>query len=43
VKESLITLSPRFSMRRMVKQYMDEFYLPAMSGEQITEPQPATD
>jgi len=43
VKESLMTLSPRFSMRRMVKQYMNEFYLPAMSGEEITEPEPATD
>ncbi len=38
VKESIITLSPRFSMTRMVKQYTNEFYLPAMTGELIVEP-----
>jgi starch phosphorylase len=29
-KESMRTLIPRFSMRRMVKQYIEEMYLPAM-------------
>ena len=30
VKESMRTLAPQFSMKRMVKEYMDELYLPAM-------------
>lgn len=30
VKESIRTLAPRFSMRRMVKQYVQEMYLPAL-------------
>lgn len=29
-KESIRTLSPRFSMTRMVKEYMTELYHPAM-------------
>lgn len=33
VKESIRTLAPRFSMRRMVKEYADELYLPVMQGE----------
>ncbi len=28
IKESVITLAPAFSMRRMVKQYVEEMYLP---------------
>jgi len=30
VKESIRTLAPQFSMKRMVKEYMDELYLSAM-------------
>jgi len=30
VKESMRTLAPQFSMKRMVKEYMDELYLSAM-------------
>jgi len=30
IKESIKTLSPRFSTTRMVKQYMNELYLPAI-------------
>mgnify|MGYP002623027621 FL=1 len=30
VKESIRTLAPQFSMRRMVKEYAEELYLPAM-------------
>lgn len=30
IKESIRTLAPRFSMRRMVRQYVDEMYLPAL-------------
>ena len=33
MKESIMTLTPRFSTMRMVKQYMNEFYLPAMQVE----------
>ncbi len=32
VKESIRTLAPQFSMRRMVKEYMNNLYLPAMSA-----------
>jgi glucan phosphorylase len=28
MKESIRTLSPRFSMRRMVKEYTDNLYFP---------------
>jgi starch phosphorylase len=31
MKESIITLAPRFSMRRMVKDYANEIYLPSIS------------
>jgi len=41
MKESIITLSPQFSMMRMVKEYTDQYYLPAMRG--ITMPEPAID
>ena len=37
IKESIKTLTPRFSTTRMVKQYMNELYLPAM---QMTEEEP---
>jgi starch phosphorylase len=30
VKESIRTLAPRFSMRRMVREYVDTMYLPAL-------------
>jgi starch phosphorylase len=30
MKESIRTLAPQFSMRRMVKEYMERLYLPAM-------------
>jgi starch phosphorylase len=30
MKESIRTLAPQFSMRRMVKEYMERIYLPAM-------------
>jgi starch phosphorylase len=30
-KESMRSLIPRFSMRRMVKQYVEEMYLPSMA------------
>jgi starch phosphorylase len=30
VKESIRTLAPRFSMRRMVREYVDSMYLPAL-------------
>lgn len=43
MKESIITLSPRFSMTRMVKQYVDEFYLPAINSLSLVEPAPAAD
>lgn len=32
VKESISTLAPQFSARRMVKQYMEKLYLPAMEN-----------
>ena len=37
-KESIRTLAPRFSMRRMVREYVDSMYLPA-----LPEPEPAED
>ena len=32
VKQSIITLTPRFSMRRMVKEYISKMYQPALQG-----------
>jgi len=32
VKQSVITLAPRFSMRRVVKEYISEMYQPALPG-----------
>jgi starch phosphorylase len=41
MKESIRTLSPQFTMRRMVKEYVERLYLPAMqqrgTPEKITE------
>jgi len=33
VKESIRTLAPQFSMRRMLKEYMEQMYLPALDSE----------
>jgi glycogen phosphorylase len=33
VRESIRTVMPRFSARRMVKQYVESMYAPALSGE----------
>ncbi len=33
VKESIRTLAPQFSMRRMVKEYVNQLYVPAMKSE----------
>jgi len=30
IKESIRTLAPQFTMRRMVKEYVTQMYLPAM-------------
>jgi starch phosphorylase len=32
VKESIRTLAPQFSMRRMVKEYMTRYYVPAIGS-----------
>jgi starch phosphorylase len=34
VRESLRTLTPRFSLRRMLKEYATDYYLPAINEEQ---------
>jgi starch phosphorylase len=36
VKQSIRTVLPRFSTRRMVKEYVREMYLPAMRQESVT-------
>ncbi|MCC7130696.1 MAG: hypothetical protein IT297_09900 [Anaerolineae bacterium] len=33
MKESIRTIGPQFSMRRMVKEYLERLYLPEMKGE----------
>jgi glycogen phosphorylase len=33
VKECLRTLTPQFSLRRMLKEYMSDYYLPAIEGK----------
>jgi starch phosphorylase len=38
MKESIRTLAPQFSMRRMVKEYLLDLYLPAMPVERNQEP-----
>jgi starch phosphorylase len=35
MKESIRTLSPQFSMRRMVKEYVEQLYVQALQSEQI--------
>jgi len=37
IKESIRTLSPQFSMRRMVKEYTERLYIPAMQGRKEKE------
>ena len=32
MKESIRTLAPQFSMRRMVKEYTESLYIPAIQG-----------
>lgn len=34
IKESLRTLVPQFSTRRMLKEYMSQLYLPEMNGKE---------
>lgn len=43
VKESMKTLTPRFSMRRMVKEYMMELYYPAIQTAKGIDPNKAVD
>ena len=38
MKESIISLSPRFGMTRMVKEYLDDYYLPAIDRQQVKQP-----
>ena len=33
VREAIRTVTPRFSARRMVKEYAENMYVPAMTGE----------
>ena len=40
IKESIRTLAPQFSMRRMLKEYMSELYLPAMQQTEDTPEEP---
>jgi starch phosphorylase len=35
VRQAIATVSPRFSARRMVKQYVEYMYAPALHGEQV--------
>ncbi|NMB55155.1 MAG: glycosyltransferase family 1 protein [Leptolinea sp.] len=37
IKESIRTLAPQFSTRRMLKEYMNQMYLPGMTGEEDLE------
>jgi starch phosphorylase len=39
MKESMRTLGPQFSMRRMVKEYVERLYLPALTEEESVEPE----
>ena len=38
VRQAIITVTPRFSARRMVKQYAEEMYAPALRPRQMTKP-----
>ena len=33
VKENLRTLTPQFSLRRMLKEYITDYYIPAIEGK----------
>jgi starch phosphorylase len=35
VRQAIATVAPRFSARRMVKQYVEHMYAPALHGEQV--------
>jgi glycogen phosphorylase len=35
VRQAIVTVAPRFSARRMVKEYARHFYAPAMQAEQV--------
>jgi starch phosphorylase len=37
MKDSMRTIGPSFSMRRMVKEYVHRMYLPAVKGEKLVE------
>jgi len=36
IKECLRTLTPQFSLRRMLKEYMSDYYLPAIEGKRAS-------
>jgi starch phosphorylase len=36
VKDSIRSVAPRFSARRMVKEYVEQMYVPAMEGRAVT-------
>jgi starch phosphorylase len=36
VKETIRTLAPQFSMRRMVKEYVEQLYVEALDNKRIT-------
>ena len=40
IKESIRTLAPQFSMKRMLKEYVNDMYLPAMLSEAKPEAKP---
>jgi starch phosphorylase len=37
MKESIRTIGPQFSMRRMVREYLDRMYIPAMQASQVVQ------
>lgn len=39
MKESIRTISPQFSMRRMVREYLERLYLPVMRGQPEEQPE----
>jgi starch phosphorylase len=36
VKENMRTLTPQFSLRRMLKEYVTDYYLPAIEGKKLS-------
>jgi starch phosphorylase len=38
MKEAIVSITPRFSIRRMVKEYTEQFYIPAMAAQQVPLP-----